>query len=149
MCDSAVQLKLAYSRHKDLNVKGNNDRSFDYTQAATAQPGAAQPSYGAANRGNPAPIASYNGPNADLLAGGGGAPLGAHEMPPTGPPPACSITCMMNRQHPLTGDEQTRSPCTPLARLLAWKQDRAWGTLPGGCGAAQSRRRCLVGAVQE
>ena len=93
-----MQLKITYSRHKDLNVKGNNERSFDYTQAATAQPGSAQPSYGAANRGNPAPIASYNGPNADLLAGGGGAPLGPHEMPPTGPTPAGPITRSLHRQ---------------------------------------------------
>ena len=126
LCASTVQLKITYSRHKDLNVKGNNERSFDYTQASTAQPGSAHPSYGAANRGNPAPIASYNGPNADLLAGGGGAPLGPHEMPPTGPTSACSIT---------------RSFCTPLARSLAWKLSSAWET----CQAAVAKHRAEDG----
>lgn len=31
-----AQLKISYSVHRNLNVKANNDRSFDYT-LATAQ----------------------------------------------------------------------------------------------------------------
>ena len=38
-----VQLKIAYSVHRDLNVKANNDKSWDYggaTPGAAAGPGA-------------------------------------------------------------------------------------------------------------
>jgi hypothetical protein len=44
-----MQLKISYSIHRNLNVKGNNDRSWDYTlQVGAPQPALApaDPAYG-------------------------------------------------------------------------------------------------------
>ena len=41
MCPA--QLKISYSVHQNLNVKANNDRSFDFTLPAGQQPGMAAP----------------------------------------------------------------------------------------------------------
>lgn len=59
---------------------------MDYTIAA---PGAAPPlAAGAPAYGQPLaaaiPASSFQGVGADLLMGGGGAPVGQHEQPPTG-----------------------------------------------------------------
>lgn len=84
---SVLQLKLAYSRHKDLNVKGNNDRSCDFTVGQPGAPGAPAAGFPSAARSAGAvPAAGYTGQGADLLIGGGGTPLGMHETPPTGGP---------------------------------------------------------------
>ena len=42
----ALQLKISYSVHQNLNVKANNDRSFDFTLPAGQQPGMAPPQAG-------------------------------------------------------------------------------------------------------
>jgi hypothetical protein len=45
-----LQLKINYSVHQDLNVKGNNERSWDYTnQAAAAPPPLVPPAYAMQN----------------------------------------------------------------------------------------------------
>jgi hypothetical protein len=47
-----AQLKISYSVHRDLNVKGNNERSFDFTTASPAgyaPPPLMPPSYGVGN----------------------------------------------------------------------------------------------------
>lgn len=61
-----VQLKISFSVHRDLNVKGQNDKSMDYTIAAGAPalayppaPGAAP--VGAAPPGRPPTAAPANG----------------------------------------------------------------------------------------
>ena len=61
-----VQLKISFSVHRDLNVKGQNDKSMDYTIAAGAPalayppaPGAAP--VGAAPPGRPPAAAPANG----------------------------------------------------------------------------------------
>ena len=82
-----MQLKITYSRHKDLNVKGNNERGMDYTAGAPGAPasvassGQPFPSTQGAN----IPASSYQGLGADLLMGGGGGPVGQQEPPPSGP----------------------------------------------------------------
>ena len=38
-----AQLKISYSVHQNLNVKANNDRSFDFTLPAGQQPGQGPP----------------------------------------------------------------------------------------------------------
>ena len=44
MC--APQLKISYSVHQNLNVKANNDRSFDFTLPTGQQPGMTPPQAG-------------------------------------------------------------------------------------------------------
>lgn len=81
-----LQLKITYSRHKDLNVKGNNERGMDYTGGA----GGAPPSLAAtgqpyaSSHGANIPASSYQGAGAELLMGGGGGPVAQHEVPPSG-----------------------------------------------------------------
>ena len=90
----ALQLKLAYSRHRDLNVKSNNDRSMDYTipvggpPAPSHQSAPPQQQYNGGGMAPSAPIpaSSYGGPGADLLIGGGGGPVGPMDTPPSGKP---------------------------------------------------------------
>jgi len=89
----SLQLKLAYSRHKDLNVKSNNDRSMDYTipvggpSGPPSHQGGAPPQQyngGGMSQGAPIPASSYVGPGSELLVGGGGGPVGPQENPPSG-----------------------------------------------------------------
>lgn len=77
-----MQLKLTYSRHKDLNVRMNNERSWDYTGGTGAGGGSTSSTH--VHRGPPPPAASYTGPGADLLLGGGGGGIAPHEPGPTG-----------------------------------------------------------------
>ena len=42
----ALQLKISYSVHQNLNVKANNDRSFDFTLPAGQQPDMTPPQAG-------------------------------------------------------------------------------------------------------
>lgn len=46
-----MQLKITYSVHRDLNVKGNNERGWDYTvgHLGYAPPPLTPPAYGMAN----------------------------------------------------------------------------------------------------
>ena len=48
-----MQLKISYSVHQNLNVKANNDRSFDFTLPAGQQPGMAPPPQAAPQVGLP------------------------------------------------------------------------------------------------
>lgn len=86
-----LQLKITYSRHRDLNVKGNNERGMDYTAGAGGAPPALAPSGQpfAGSAGPATPASSYQGVGSELLMGGGGGPVGPHETPPSGELPSC------------------------------------------------------------
>ena len=88
-----MQLKITYSRHKDLNVKGNNDRGMDYTTTAGAVAPPLAASAPAYSQAAATPASSYQGVGADLLLGGGGAPVAQHEQPPTGNYPPYASRC--------------------------------------------------------
>lgn len=75
-----VQLKITYSRHRDLNVKGNNDKSADYTGGLLGAPG----QNGAAPATAVIPASAYQGAGSDLLMGGYGGAVTMTEASPTG-----------------------------------------------------------------
>lgn len=77
--EGAVQIKLSFSVHRNLNVRVNNDRGWDYTGANTQQPDVANGAPGGAP-----PVGAAGGING-LAVGPEDAPTGA---PPPLPPPA-------------------------------------------------------------
>ena len=102
----AAQLKLSYSVHRELNVKTNSDRSWDYTapvQAPGANQGASDAhashgngmhGYGGTHSGG---HGGYGGTHSGGHGGGhsGGHARGGHEEPVlvTGTAHACSALC--------------------------------------------------------
>lgn len=82
----SLQLKITYSRHKDLNVKGNNDKSMDYTGGLLGTPGPQTSGGLGAPNNNVIPASAYHGPGQDLLMGGYGGAIGMTETSPSGFP---------------------------------------------------------------
>ena len=67
LCVARVQLKIAYSVHQDLNVKANNDKSWDYIGLT---PGGASIGGGGQMAGQPSG-GSHAGPHSDEPPTGG------------------------------------------------------------------------------
>lgn len=86
-----LQLKITYSRHRDLNVKGNNDKSADYTGGILGTPSPQVATGASAPTSNVIPASAYQGPGADLLMGGYGGAISMTEASPSGLPSIMSF----------------------------------------------------------